>query len=90
MVGLFMLIPAAVSAVFAETEPVRVFLVTSCLTLILGGGLMYVYRSHHDSPLTTRDGFLLVTLSWFGVSALGALPYYFSGTFPSLVDAFFG
>ena len=33
-----------------------------------------------DSELTVDDGFLLVTLTWIGVSLLGSIPYLMSGT----------
>ncbi len=37
-----------------------------------------------------REGLLTVTLSWFLMSALGALPFYFSGTFPgTFIDCYF-
>lgn len=36
-----------------------------------------------------KDGFLAVGLSWIVISFFGALPFIFSGSIPSLVDAFF-
>ncbi|HPF03420.1 MAG TPA: TrkH family potassium uptake protein [Bacteroidales bacterium] len=36
-----------------------------------------------------RDGFLAVSFSWILFSVVGVLPYMFSGTIPSFIDAFF-
>lgn len=36
-----------------------------------------------------KEGFLAVGLSWIAISFFGALPFVFSGSIPSLVDAFF-
>ena len=42
-----------------------------------------------DDTLSAREGFAVVTLSWLIVSFIGALPFYFYGAVPSLVDCFF-
>lgn len=44
-----------------------------------------------ESELTVEDGFLLVTLTWIGVSLLGSIPYLISGTgsFATPVNAIF-
>ncbi len=44
-----------------------------------------------DSELTVEDGFLLVTLTWIGVSLIGSLPYLMSGTgsFATPINAVF-
>jgi trk system potassium uptake protein TrkH len=39
--------------------------------------------------LRNRDGFLLVTLTWFFMSFLGSLPYYLSGQGMSITDSIF-
>lgn len=36
-----------------------------------------------------REGFFAVALIWLLVSATGALPFYFSGYFPTYIDCFF-
>lgn len=41
------------------------------------------------SQISNRDGYLAVTLSWIILSAMGTLPYIFSGTIPSFINAFF-
>lgn len=41
------------------------------------------------SFLSPKSGFLFVTLAWIGASALGALPFFLSGSVPSYTDSFF-
>mgnify|MGYP003588266661 CR=1 FL=1 len=36
-----------------------------------------------------KDGFIIVTFSWVIVSAIGALPYWVTGSLPTYVDALF-
>jgi trk system potassium uptake protein TrkH len=39
--------------------------------------------------MSNRDGFLAVTLSWIIFCVMGALPYLYSQTIPSFINAFF-
>lgn len=39
--------------------------------------------------MTTRDGFMFVSLSWILAALVGSLPFYFSGAIPVFTDAFF-
>lgn len=48
-----------------------------------------ITRKNKSKGMSTRDGFLFVTLSWILVSLLGALPYYLSGAIPTFVDSYF-
>lgn len=45
--------------------------------------------SHSRYSLKNRDGFLIVSLTWFLASFIGALPFYISGCIPNFADAFF-
>ncbi|HBG00264.1 MAG TPA: potassium transporter KefA, partial [Firmicutes bacterium] len=42
-----------------------------------------------SSRLKAREAILIVTLGWTLTSFFGSLPFVFSGSIPSLVDAFF-
>lgn len=63
------------------------FLLCSAAGLISGGLLSAVFLP--EKELGYRDGFAIVTFSWLGAALLGALPFYFCGAIPSLVDALF-
>ncbi|HOP86968.1 MAG TPA: potassium transporter TrkG [Syntrophorhabdaceae bacterium] len=41
------------------------------------------------SELSTKDGYLTVSLSWVSFSFIGAIPFLASGAIPSLTDAYF-
>lgn len=58
--------------------------------LISGGiGALLIFRKPANTKLYSRDGFVLVALSWLILSIFGALPFMFSGVTKSFVDALF-
>jgi len=89
IIGGFLLVPAAVSSFYGEQAPIRDFALTAGLVCLLGALFLARFRRYRDESLGLREGFLLVTLSWFLVSFFDALPFYFSGYFASFIDAFF-
>lgn len=54
----------------------------------LGFFLFWLFQAP-PHELTRREGILLVVACWLAASLLGALPFHFSGYFPSFTDAFF-
>lgn len=52
-------------------------------------GVVGRYLTEIPEDLNVREGFLTVTLAWTAIGIAGAVPFYISGTFPSLVDAIF-
>ncbi len=58
------------------------------VTVILGL-LLYFLNKPKSTHLKKKDGYLIVTLGWLILSLTGMLPYLFSGTIPSVADAFF-
>ena len=57
--------------------------------MLSGLALWLATRQKGRSELRKRDGYLIVTLGWVVMSAVGALPYVVSGAIPSYTDAFF-
>lgn len=80
------LVPTSV-ALYHGT-PVSLFLVP--LGVSFGIGALAEWAGS-ESELTVEDGFLLVTLTWVGVSLIGSLPYLMSGTgsFATPINAVF-
>lgn len=70
-------------------EPIFPILVSSLITLIIGGGLKYFTKSSKDAEIKKRDGYLIVTLSWISMALFGTLPYLLSGAIPDVTNAFF-
>ena len=64
------------------------FLLASLVAGSLGAVLLGITR-RGTLELTHREGFAVVTLGWVLFGVLGALPYWFHGALPSLVDAVF-
>ncbi len=83
------LIPSAVAAVvYGEMHALAAFLYTVCACLALGGGL-YVLCRKESAAMYPREGFVVAGVGWLLLSALGALPFVFSGDIPHYVDALF-
>jgi trk system potassium uptake protein len=81
------LVPAGVALGYGESP--WPFLASGAIAGAAGAGLAYLTRGEHR--LGTREGFLVVSLTWLAAAALGALPFLLSGD-PQLdrpVDAFF-
>ncbi len=72
------------------SEDMKPFLVSSLISLFIGGSLSLITRKQIiQHSIQKKEAFLTVTLSWLIVSIVGCLPYLFSGSIPSVVDAFF-
>ncbi len=87
LIGGFLLLPALVALIYTEPHGWDI-LITIGICLVLGLALIALkpkkYRTMH-----ARDGFVMVALSWIGISLLGALPFYLSGSIPNYIDAVF-
>ena len=54
------------------------------------GLLLVLFRQRQDvNTMHAKEGFLVVGLSWILLSVIGALPFYFSGSVNSFIDALF-
>ncbi len=64
------------------------FLTTSGICLACGLPLVVALKPK-DQVFFSREGLIIVAVSWVSLSLLGALPFVISGTIPSYVDALF-
>lgn len=68
-------------------EPIWALLESSLISVLIG---YLLYRNGRQSlSITLSQGFVIVSFTWLLASLLGALPYYFSGQLPHVVDALF-
>ena len=82
-----MLFPLLVNWIYGEPHA-RGFLLSIGVTALSGLSLILAFkRSNRD--LSHRDGFAIVAFGWISAAFFGGLPYLFTGTFDSLVDACF-
>ena len=82
----FMLLPLIAGLCFQET-PIP-FLLTIGVAVALGLPML-LFSKPQNRRLVTRDGFVIVGLGWIFISLIGALPFVFSDSLPSYVDALF-
>lgn len=54
---------------------------------VIGGSLLFSGRKH-TNQMQTREGFLIVSLTWVVFSVFGMVPYLFTGTCQTFADAF--
>ena len=81
------LVPAGVAVGYGESP--WPFLAAGAIMGALGSAVALTMRGDHR--LGTREGFLVVSLTWLSAAALGSLPYLFSGDaqLSRPVDAYF-
>ena len=84
----FMAVPLITAAVFAEGNSALWFGVSAAVCLVMGG-LLILIKKPQNKRLFSREGFVIVALSWILLSLFGALPLFLSGAIPSFIDALF-
>ncbi len=82
-----LLLPATVALIYQESC-VWSFLITILVALASGTALTLISKPK-DPIIYAKEGFIIVSLAWLSLSAIGALPFYLSGEIPQYTDAFF-
>ena len=82
----FMAVPTLAALIYSESV-VWAYLITIAICLLLGFAL--VWKKPRNKTLYSREGFVIVSLSWIVLSIFGALPLYISGETPTYIDALF-
>ena len=86
--GAVMLVPALYSLLTGGSSTAALF-IPAVSSIAAGVGVFFVTRRHaRDRYTSIKDIFLIVILSWLGVSISGATPYVLSGLMGP-VDAYF-
>ena len=82
----FFLVPIITGIVYLELETLAF---VGCL--IINGllGWLMIRKKPESTKLYSRDGFVIVALSWIALSLFGSLPFMFSGVTKSFADALF-
>jgi len=82
-----MIVPAFV-AMYYDAGHMAEFLEAGAIVVVLG---LAMIRFGGGAPerLTHRDGFMIVALAWLMLALIGAVPFWTTGTLPSMVDAMF-
>ncbi|MGN1137410.1 MAG: TrkH family potassium uptake protein [Oscillospiraceae bacterium] len=84
--AIFMCIPAAAAIIYGENTIIPILLsILICLVI----GFVCAVRKPANTVLYSREGFIIVSLSWIALSVFGALPFFLSGAIPDFIDALF-
>ncbi|NLV47798.1 MAG: TrkH family potassium uptake protein [Clostridiaceae bacterium] len=81
------MIPSLIIALYYKEGDTSAFALTMAILVI--AGLALVQFRPVKKGLYARDGLAIVSLGWIGLSLFGAMPFYFSGEIPVIVDAIF-
>ena len=86
LIGLSILFIFPILVALIYRESVLPFFITSIISLVIG--LFLNELKVEDAKIYTRDGLLIVSLSWIVMSLIGCLPFVLSGSC-GFVDALF-
>lgn len=84
--AVFLLLPSLVALIYKEPSG-WCFLITAVVTGAVGIAL--TVKKPRNNQFHTREGFVLVALSWMIISLIGAIPLCVSGAIPCYIDAVF-
>lgn len=82
----FFLLPLLTGAVYGERAALA-FLWS--ILIVAAIGTLLIFKKPKKTKLYSRDGFVIVALSWITLSLFGTLPFLFSGVTKSFFDALF-
>lgn len=83
--AILLTVPMIVAAIYHES--ILPFLYTILIAWFVA--LLLMRTKARSRELFALEGFVVVALAWIIMSAIGALPFVFSGEIPKFVDAFF-
>ena len=87
VVGVFMLLPIIVGAVYGEQHVILSFGVPFLITIVLGFAI--AFKKPQNSSIFSMEGFVSVAAAWITMSAIGALPFVISGEIKDYPSALF-
>ena len=85
--AMLLILPIIVALIYKEST-VFALLISTFVALVLGLPLI-LFLKPKSTVIFAKEGFLIVSLAWIAMSAIGALPFFISGEIPSYIDAFF-
>lgn len=84
--GIFMLVPITAAICFGERQ---IWCFAAVAAFCAVAGRLLTFKKRKNTTLYSRDGFMVVAISWIVLSVFGALPFFISGCIPNFVDALF-
>lgn len=86
---LFVALTANLILAFYYEEAILPFALPAILNLIAYLFLQQKTKNKTPTPFKKKEAYLTVSIAWFLMASIGALPYVISQEIPSLVDAWF-
>jgi len=84
----FMFIPVVIALYYCELEMLPCFLIPMAVVFFLSTTIIFFTRKITGN-LSTKSGFMLVSLGWLCSAFFGAVPFHLSGYFSGFADSFF-
>ncbi len=86
--GLFMILALIVAFYYHSTD-LEGILISIIITIFFGLIFYILTAKNTKKELQVREAFILVSLSWISICMFGTLPYIFSHSIPSFINALF-
>ncbi|WP_461205877.1 potassium transporter TrkG [Clostridium sp. DL1XJH146] len=83
----FGMIPCLIISRILGESDFNAFMISILITFIIGM-ISYIIPTK-ESTIKSKEALCIVSFGWVVVSFFGALPFVFSGSVPSMIDAFF-
>lgn len=84
--AVLMILPLICAIIYKEPEMFD-FMKSMAVCLVVGAPLSFL--NSKNKSIYSKEGFVIVALSWIVMSLFGSLPFIFSGAVPNFFDAFF-
>ena len=85
--AVFLMLPALTAVIYQELHCILVFLGSA--VFCLAAGALLRGKKPENTTIFSAEGYVSVALCWVALSLCGAIPLYFSGSFPNPVDGSF-
>ena len=85
--SVFMILPLIVSVIYSEFDVIMPFVYSIMATFCVAA--FFGLKKPKNDLVFARESYIAVAAGWIFVSFFGAMPFYLSGSIPSLIDAFF-
>lgn len=83
----FMALPIFVCLCFGDYDDILPFIYSIALTF--SAAVLLGMKKPENDVIFARESFISVSLGWILLSLFGALPFYISGSIPSIIDCVF-
>lgn len=85
--SVFMILSLLVSVIYGEFDVIMPFVYSIMATFCVAA--FFGLKKPKNDLVFARESYIAVAAGWILVSFFGAMPFYLSGSIPSLIDAFF-